>query len=181
MQVKNLAPPQRVAVLGVGNILCRDEGIGVRVVERLQQEHLPTNVEVMDCGTAGLDVVLSIIEGVDSTGSPRVNKLIVIDALKAGKKAGTIYKAHLNIEEKDRITQLFSDEDRSKISLHQVGLFEALGIAEKFGCAPREIVIIGVEPAKVDCGLELTEQVRRKLPEIIEKVLEEINNVVYTE
>ncbi len=168
-----MAPPQRVAVLGVGNILCRDEGIGVRVVERLQQEALPDGVEVIDAGTAGLDALLAIIEQVD--------KLIVIDALKAGKKAGTIYKAHLNIEEKDRITQLFSDEGRSKISLHQVGLFEALGIAEKLGCAPREIVIIGVEPAKVDCGLELTEQVRRKLPEIIKKILEEINNVVYAE
>ena len=156
----------RILVLGVGNILCRDEGVGVRIAERLQQEPLPGNVEVMDGGTAGLDVLLSAIEEVD--------KLIVIDALRAGKEPGTIYKAHLKIKEKDRIMQVFSDGGRSKISLHQVGLFEALGIAEKLGCAPGEIVIIGVEPGEVDYGLELTEQVRRKLPEIIEKVLEEI-------
>jgi len=163
-----------VLVLGVGNILCRDEGVGARIAQKLQEMTLPSNIEVMDGGTAGLDVLLSAIEGVDSTGSPRVDKLVVIDALRAGREPGTIYKAHLNIEEKDRITQIFSDEGRSKISLHQVGLFEAIGIAEKLGCAPREIVIIGVEPGEIDYGLELTEQIERKLPEIIEKVLEEI-------
>lgn len=160
----------RVVVLGVGNILCKDEGIGVRIAQKLQEMMLSLNIEVIDGGTAGVDVLLSVIEGID--------KLIVVDALRAGKEPGTIYKAHLNIEEKDKVMQVFSDEGRSKVSLHQVGLFDAISIAEKIGCAPREIVIIGIEPAEVGYGLELTEQVGQKLPEIIEKVIEEIKNVV---
>jgi len=155
----------RVLVLGLGNILCKDEGIGARIAQKLQEMTLPWNIEVMDGGTAGLDVLLSVID---------VDKLVVIDALRAGKKPGTIYKACLKIDEKDKITQIFGQEEHLKMSLHQVGLFEAFGIAEKIGCAPREIVIIGVEPGEIDYGLELTEQVRQKLPKIIEKVLEEI-------
>ncbi len=161
----NRCRSRRVLLLGLGNILLKDEGIGVHVVEELQKQRLPGNVEVMDGGTAGLDVLLSAI-GVD--------KLVVIDALRAGKEPGTIYKLKLKAEEKERLTLIFSQEKQSKISLHQVGLLDALSAAEKINCAPEEVVIIGVEPAEVDCGLELTGQVKQRVPEIIEKVLEEI-------
>ena len=79
----------RVLVLGLGNVLLKDEGVGVHVAGQLQKQVLPCNVEVIDGGTAGLDVLLSQ-QGLD--------KLVVIDAMRAGKKPGTIYKTRLKAE-----------------------------------------------------------------------------------
>jgi len=162
---------RRVLILGLGNILLKDEGVGAYVAGELQKHRLPGNVEVIDGGTAGPDALLSAID---------VEKLVVIDALRAGKKPGTIYKLKLKAGEKEKLTRIFSRERQSKISLHQVGLLDALSAAEKINCAPEEIVIIGVEPAEVDCGLELTGQVKQKVPEIIGKVLEEIKDDIHT-
>ena len=155
----------RVLVVGVGNILLKDEGVGVHVAKKLEEVALPSNVEIIDGGTASLDVLL-LREGVD--------KLVVIDATRAGNKAGTIYKALLLAGEMEKLTQLFDRRADSKISLHQIGLIEALAAAEKLNRAPKEIVIIGVEPGECDYGLELTEPVARSVPEVVKKVLEEI-------
>lgn len=162
---KNHSESRRILILGLGNILLKDEGIGVHIVRELQKQNLPRNVEIIDGGTAGLDVLLSIID---------VDKLVIIDALRAGKEPGKIYKISLDSKEKGALTQIFSRETLSKISLHQIGLLDALKIAEKINTAPEEIVIIGVEPAEMNCGLELTEPVMQKVPQIIKKVLEEV-------
>lgn len=161
----------RVLVLGLGNILLKDEGVGVHVAAKLQEMALGPNVEVIDGGTAGLDVLL---------GQRDLYKLVVIDAMKAGGKSGTIYKAELKADERNKLTQIFGRQ-QSKISLHQVGLIEALSAAEKMGAAPERIVIIGVEPGEIDCGLELTEPVEQKVPEVVEKVLEVIENDIHRE
>ena len=160
----------RVLILGLGNILLKDEGVGVHIAQRLQELALADNVEVIDGGTASLDVLLLV---------PGIEKLVVIDALRADKEAGTIYKARLKTEEQDRLEQIFSGD--SKISLHQTGLVDALTIAERMNCAPKEIAIIGIEPKKIDCGLELTDEVKQKIPEIINIVLKEIEDAIYTE
>ena len=162
----------KILVLGLGNMLLKDEGIGVHVAQKLQEQNLPDNVEVIDGGTAGLDILLSQ-KGLD--------KLVVIDAMRAGRKPGTIYKARFKGKQRGQLTKIFAGQKDSKVSLHQVGLIDALAAAEKINCVPKEIVIIGVEPGKVDCGLELTEQVKRMVPEIIKKVLEEIKDAIYRE
>ncbi|UCF43450.1 MAG: HyaD/HybD family hydrogenase maturation endopeptidase [Planctomycetota bacterium] len=168
---KNRSGSRRILILGVGNILLRDEGIGVHAAKELQKQNLPANVEVIDGGTMGLDV-LSLAAGVD--------KLVIVDALRSGRKPGAIYKIYLNTEQGDGIRQLFRQEKQSKISLHQVGLLDGLSLAERINRLPEEIVIIGVEPGVVDYGLELTEQVERKVQEIIKKVLEEIQDDIHT-
>jgi len=159
-----------VLVLGLGNILLKDEGVGVHIARELQKQDLPGNVEVIDGGTAGMDILLSQ-QGLD--------KLVVIDAMRAGKKPGTIYKARLKAAELDKLTLIFGQDRESKISLHQVGLIDALACAEKMNCAPKRIVIISVEAGEVDCGLELTEKVKQRIPEIINTVLEEIKDAVH--
>ncbi len=158
-----------ILVLGLGNVLLKDEGVGVHIAQRLQELALPDNVEVMDGGTASLDVLLS------ATG---IEKLVVIDALRAGKEAGTIYKTRLKNQERDKLEQIFSGN--SRISLHQIGLIDALAIAEKMNCALKEIVIIGVEPEKIDYGLELTDKVKQRIPEIVNTVLKEIEDAIHT-
>ncbi len=162
----------RVLVVGVGNILLKDEGVGVHVVNRLLELSLPGDVEVIDGGTAGLDILL-LHEGVD--------KLVVIDAMRTGKKPGTIYKGRFKAGESEELAWIFGQSAKSKISLHQVGLIDALAAAEKMNRAPKEIVIIGVEPGQWDYGLELTGLVARSVPEIVKKVLEETENAVHRE
>ena len=168
---KNHTDRRRILILGLGNILLKDEGVGVHIVRELLKQNLPSSVEIIDGGTAGLDVLLSAIN---------VDKLVIIDALRAGKKPGNIYKVSFNSGQKDSLTRIFSQEPLSKISLHQIGLLDALSIAEKINIAPEEVVIIGVEPAEISCGLELTEPVMRKVPQIIKKVLEEIKDAIHT-
>ena len=168
----SFARKMRVLVVGVGNILLKDEGVGVHVVRKLQELSLPNDVEVIDGGTSGLDILLLYED---------VERLIVIDATMAGNKAGTIYKAQLMAGEIQKPAQLFDRRAGSKISLHQIGLIEALSVAEKLNCAPKELVIIGVEPGEWDYGLELTETVKQSIPEVIKEVLEETENVIHRE
>lgn len=154
----------RILVLGLGNILLKDEGLGVHVAKQLQALALPGNVEVIDGGTAGLDMLLS---------QKDLDKLVVIDATRGGKKPGTIYKARLKAGEIDKLTRIFGRDKDLKISSHQFGLIDALAAAQMCNCSPREIVIIGIEPKEINYGLELTEPVRQKIPEVVNMVLEE--------
>ena len=166
-------------ILGLGNILLKDEGIGAHIAGRLQKLALPCNVEVIDGGTAGLDILLFILRSnaTENGSQEDLYKLVVIDAVRAGKEPGTIYKARLKGQETGELTRILAQGKDAKISLHQVGLIDALAVAEKMNRAPEEIVIIGIEPGEVNCGLELTKPVKRSIPQVIEKVLEEIDPV----
>jgi hydrogenase maturation protease len=161
----------RILVLGLGNLLLKDEGVGVHVVQQLQHRSLGENVEVVDGGTAGLDLLL-LEQGLE--------KVVIIDAVRGGRSSGTIYKTRFRAKEIHNWVQALRQEEGGRISLHQVGLIDALVAAEKVGTAPDEIVIIGVEPEQIDCGLELTEIVEQKIPQIIDAVLEELKDAVHT-
>jgi hydrogenase maturation protease len=162
----------RILVLGLGNILLEDEGIGAHIVKELQKQALPDNVEVIDGGTAGVDVLLL---------QRYPYRLVVIDAVDAGGKPGTIYKATLKAQEKNKLNEIFGRGEPSKISLHQSGLIDALSAVEKLQCGPEEIVIIGVQPKRMGYGLELSEPLHKKVPELIRKVLEETKNDIHRE
>jgi len=148
--------PIKVVVLGMGNLLLKDEGIGVHVAHALQGAPSSSEVEleVRDGGTLP-DALLSLED---------VDKVVIVDAVQGGSEAGTIYR--------------FGNEDvrlenRSFTSLHQMSLLESLWLTEKFGQKPKEVVIIGVEPEDMNLGLELSAKLEQKLPEIIEVVLAE--------
>ena len=146
----------KVIVLGMGNLLLKDEGIGVHVAQTMQATPSPDNVdlEVIDGGTLP-DATLSFGEA---------DKLIVVDAVKAGGEPGAIYR--------------FRPEDISLnndvlTSLHQISLLENLWLTERFGQKPGEVVIIGVEPEDMSSGLELSTKLQQRIPRIIKVVLEE--------
>ena len=71
---------------------------------------------------------------------------------------------------------MYESLDTKKLSLHQFSLLEALGIHKRIGGLPEEIVFIGIEPEKIDWGLEVTDLVKEKIPEIVRLVTEEIPN-----
>ena len=151
------APPGRVVVLGVGNLLLSDEGVGVHVENKLMEMDLPPEVDVVEGGTDGFRLMNVV------TGAAR---LIVVDAVKGGGPPGSIYRFGI----KDAPTY----PDEYKTSVHQIGILEVVHLSELVGEAP-ETTIIGVEPKSLDMGMELSPEVKAKLSRIIELVLEEVN------
>lgn len=145
----------RMVVLGMGNVLLRDEGIGVHVAQTLQQ--MPDlRLEVIDGGTLP-DAPLSFGD---------IDKLIIVDAVKGGGEPGAIYR----FRPKD-----VTIAGKTAASLHQMGLLENLWLMERFGQKPRDVVIIGIEPENMDWGLELSPRLVERLPQIVKVVLEEAN------
>ncbi len=150
------ARPCPTLVLGLGNILLRDEGVGVRVVQALERMTLPPDVEVFDGATAGLDL-LDVLAG--------RRKVVVIDAIAGDSPPGTV----LRLTPDDLATRC-----EQGISLHDIGLLEALALTKQLGDAPEEVVIIGVKPNDVECGLELSPETARLLPRLLDLVFAEL-------
>jgi hydrogenase maturation protease len=149
----------RIVVLGVGNILLSDEGVGVRAIEALREGYLlPDGVEVIDGGTSGME----LLEDLSS-----VDLLVVADAVKAGKPPASI----IRIAGAD-VPVFF----RAKISPHQVGLSDVLADLEFMGEPPRETVIIGVQPVSMETRMELTPDVAARLPEVVDMIVAELKS-----
>jgi hydrogenase maturation protease len=148
--------PTAVLVLGIGNILLCDEGVGVRAIEAMQPMDLPSNVELVDAGTAGADLVDIIAHR---------RKVIVVDAIEAGAAPGTVFRL--------RGDELMPDSGVA-ISLHQLGLVESLTMAEQLECAPKEVIVFGVQPDKIRPGLELSAPVANAVSKVIDAVLFEV-------
>jgi hydrogenase maturation protease len=147
----------RVLVLGIGNILLSDEGIGVRAVEELRKNYsFSDGVEIMDGGTLGIDL-LYFMEG--------FQKLLVIDAVLGGDSPGTLYKF-----KGDEVKAYF----RKKVSAHELGFQEVLALADLLGRKPEEIVLIGIEPESLDISVELSYSIKRRMQDLIDKVLEQL-------
>ncbi len=152
---ENKSPP-RVVVIGVGNLLLKDEGIGIHAVKALQEINLPEDVKIIDGGTAP-DLIAYTKAG---------DKLIIIDAAKAGGKPGTIYRFR---------PQDLAAENNNIVSLHELGVAPNLRLMALMNNEPSEIVIIGVEPKEIGWGTELSPELQPVIPEIVEVVLKEIN------
>jgi hydrogenase maturation protease len=147
-------------VLGLGNILLGDEGVGVRTVERLLAEYeFPEEVQVMDGGTLGLDL-LPYVED--------CRRLLVIDAVKAGKEPGTLVR--LSGQQVPRFL------DASKVSPHQDGLQDLLAVAALKGYLPEEVVLWGVQIQALGVGLEPSPVVAAQIGPLVEEVLDELKN-----
>lgn len=146
----------RITILGVGNLLLQDEGVGVHAIQALQKCSLPEGVELIDGGTAGVDLLPYVSEA---------KQIIVIDAVKGGTEPGAIY----------RLTpEVLGQFKEQALSLHQVGFLEVLQMAERLGKRPERTIIFGVEPQVIDWGIELTPPVQAVLPRLVELVLEEV-------
>ncbi|MGB9792037.1 MAG: hydrogenase maturation protease [Thermacetogeniaceae bacterium] len=144
-------------VVGIGNLLLKDEGVGVHVVRALERRSLPCDVELVDGGTAGPDL-LPYMSGAE--------KIIVVDALKGGGEPGSVYC-------------LTPDDCEPKaegnpLSLHDLGILVALRDLELLEGRRPHVVIIGVEPKELDWGIELTPEVAASIPKVIELVEKEL-------
>jgi len=162
MSLQTCACP-RVLVLGIGNLVMSDDGVGVKVVQRLQRQYsFAENVEIMDGGTLGLDL-LPKLEGIDH--------LIVVDAVETGRKPGTCVR--LAGEELPIALE-------TKVSAHQMGLKDLLSVARLLGHSPGEMVLIGVQPGSIEMDTELTPEVAAVLQVLIDNVLKELIKIGVT-
>jgi len=151
-----LPSPPRITVLGVGNELLSDEGVGIHVVKELQKMEVPPQVEVIEGGTDGFGL-LNIITDTD--------RLIVIDSVKGGSPPGTLYK--FDIEDVPSTSDLF------KTSVHQISILEVIHLSELIGKTP-QTTVLGVEPGSIETGMSLTPDVQQKIPRVIELIFEMI-------
>jgi len=147
---------KKIIILGLGNLLYKDEGIGIHLIRELEKMKLPPNLELIDGGVGSLDILLSL---------ENIDKLIIIDALKGGGAPATVYRIDYQ--------ELEAEIDFNNLSLHQLSLLEVLSLIKKLGKLPPKVLIIGVEPKEISPGLNLTSRLKEKLPYILGVILKE--------
>ena len=148
----------KTLVLGLGNILLEDEGVGVRVIERLQADYIfPDDVLVLDGGTLGLDL-LAYIED--------YSHIVIVDAVRANKEPGTLVR-------------LVNEEIPAflgpKVSPHQVGLQDLLALAKLRGHFPDEVILWGIQADIFEPGLELNPAIAAQVEPLCARVIDELN------
>ncbi|MEN6307180.1 MAG: HyaD/HybD family hydrogenase maturation endopeptidase [Anaerohalosphaeraceae bacterium] len=144
-----------ILVLGIGNILLRDEGIGVRVIEALGQQQLPDQVELVDGGTAGADLL-------DILSDRQI--VIIVDAAVFDAPPGTLLK--------------FSSSDllppqQTVLSLHDLDIVQTLAMTHLLKCPPIKVIFLGIVPEIIEPGLELSKTLQERLPHYVQCVLQE--------
>ncbi len=148
-----------ILVMGLGNLLMSDDGLGSRVISELEKRYLPCEqVNLLDGGTLGLDL-LPRLEGVD--------KLLIVDALQMGVEPGRVFRL-----EGEEVPRAFAN----KLSVHQMGLQDLLAVAELQGHLPRELVVIGAQSAEIEMVMELSPAVEAAFDKVVSAVLTELES-----
>jgi hydrogenase maturation protease len=149
-------------VLGLGNVLCGDDGLGVAATELLgRRYHLPDDARAIDGGTLGLSL-LSHIQASDD--------VILVDAVLADDPAGSLVRL-----EGDDVGPAV----RQRLSVHQIGVSDLLEGLRLLDSYPRSLVLLGLVPETLEVGLGRSATVERQLPRLVEKVVEEAERIGY--
>jgi hydrogenase maturation protease len=147
----------KILVLGIGNLILQDEGVGIQAIQQLEaQFEIPPEIEVLDGGTSGMELLTPISDA---------EQIIILDAVKTGKPAGTIVRL-----DNQEIPTFF----RTKVSPHQVGLADVLAAATLTDSMPRNLVLFGVEPLEIDLGMELSAPVAEQMPRLVQMIVDEL-------
>lgn len=149
----------KLLVIGIGNILLRDDGIGIHIINELQKEKLKYDIDLIDGGTSTLDLLGYFVEN---------DKIIIVDSLKGGHPPGTIYK--ITPEE-------LGSYIKANSSLHDVQVLDIVKQANFMGYFPK-VIIIGIEPEEIFYDMDLSETLNNEIPNIINIIKEEINHEI---
>lgn len=151
---------KKAVVIGIGNILLKDDGIGIHIINNLINEYMnEMKIECIDGGTQVIDLLAYFLE---------YQKVIIIDCLRGGHEPGTVYK----ITPKE--LQNFKKEN---LSLHDVQVLDVIKQANLIGFYP-EVTIIGIEPEEISYSLELSDKLNQELQSIVKTTIELINEVL---
>jgi len=140
----------------VGNLLLSDEGLGVHVARKLMEMDFPPGVEVVEGGTDGFGLMHALLQA---------DRLILVDAVRGGGAPGSIYR--FEIEDCPPFPDIF------KTSVHQISILEVINLSGLIGSTPRTTVI-GLEPNRLEMGMELSPQIEAKIPRVIQLIREEV-------
>ncbi len=150
------ARPTSLLVLGLGNPLCRDDGVGVAAVSDLVRRYRPPpGVLVLDGGTLGLSL-LPHLEDADEA--------ILVDAIRDDAAPGTLVRL-----EGDEVRPAIE----ARLSVHQIGVADLFAAAQLRGRLPRRLVLFGLVPAKLDVAVGLSPEVASRLPALVDAVVAE--------
>jgi hydrogenase maturation protease len=151
-----------VLVLGMGNVLLEDEGLGVRALETLNARYrLPDEVELLDGGTSGMSL-LDQISGREH--------LIVLDAVQTGDPPGTLVR----LADSD-VPVYFS----MRISPHQLGLSDVLASLEFSGEKPANVIVLGLVPQSLEMSLDLSGLIQQRLDVLVTAAADELQRLGY--
>ncbi len=146
-----------VAVVGLGNLILSDEGVGVHVIRRLAEAYgFPDDVALIDGGTSAIDLLDQLIDA---------EHIIFIDAAQTGGPPGSIVAL-----EGARLPVWF----RQRMSPHQIGLADLLATLSLMDHAPKSVTLIGIEPQSMELGTELTPKIDAAADQALEKVVERL-------
>ncbi len=146
----------QIAVMGIGNILMQDEGIGVHIIKELEKYDFNPHIALIDGGNMGMDLLPFFDE---------YNRMIIVDAVDFEKEPGFI-----DTIENDDILTLFT----TKMSLHHLGLKDVLSYAKLLDQTPEDLCLIGIQPHKVEMEIELSQIVNSRIPELVTLVLQKL-------
>ena len=151
------SPTGSIVVLGLGNPLMADDGIGIAALERLEARGTGSGVDLVDGGTWGMSL-LPVIEN--------AGKLLVLDAITCDREPGTLI-----VLERNEIPRYLS----TKVSPHQVALHDLLALAELRGRLPEHTVAIGLQPARVEMSPDgLSAPVLAQMDLLVDAVMERL-------
>ena len=146
-------------VLGIGNILLKDEGAGIYCMQELKKKAWPENVTFVDGGIFTQDFFCMF---------EKFSYLLVLDAVKGGKKPGTLYR----LKAGDLV-----ETRKNNISLHGIGLLDSLKMAELLG-NKISFTVVGVEPEEIFWEKGLTKTLEEAFPDFVELAAREINKIL---
>jgi len=143
----------QVLVLGIGNLLLQDEGIGVHIVNELQRRfQFPPEVELLDGGTAGMELVEAMLDR---------EQVIVVDAIRSDKTPGTLI--HI---EGDAVPAFLQQH----LTPHQLGLADVLATLTIAGRTPNQLVLLGIVPYSMELSVTLSDPLQEQFAGLVEQV-----------
>jgi len=150
-----------IRVLGVGNVLCTDDGLGPYAIKVLEAQYeFPVGVEVIDVGTPGLDFT-PYLAGARAA--------IVLDTVSGDEPAGTLRLL--------RNQEIVATPPPSRMTPHEPGLREALMATELSDSSPEEILLVGVVPETTEGGTRLTDSVEAAVAKVVATVIGELERL----
>ncbi len=148
---------KNILVVGMGNVLMQDEGVGIRAIEELENQYqIPDGVTIIDGGTTGMELYNPIRS---------CDQLIVADAVNTGAAYGSLVRIA-----NEEIPQFF----QTKLSNHQLGLSDLLALMTLKGEKPEHVVVIGMVPHSLETQLGLTEEAKKGLSAMVNMLVKEL-------
>ena len=152
----------KVLVLGIGNLLIGDEGVGCKTASELTRRYtFPPTVECVDGGTAGFELLTMIDDK---------EHLILIDALKNDQPPGTVV-----LVEDEHVPKAFL----ARTTPHQLGICDVLAAAQLCDAMPKRLTLYGIEPKQLDVGIGLSPEVEAGMEKTIGAVVEQLRHFGY--